>query len=137
MIKTEIDKLYAAIRKASHEDPRTRATARLLASDRIKIAKKVVEEAAEVALAGVADNRDEVVHETADLFYNLVALLVAMDLKPNDIWKEMAARKSAYGLAAKRPKSERKPVASASKRGGARRGKASGVANAAPAKAAR
>lgn len=136
-MKNEIDKLYAAIRKASHEDPRTRATARLLASDRIKIAKKVVEEAAEVALAGVADNRDEVVHETADLFYNLVALLVAMDLKPADIWKEMAARKSAYGLAAKRPKNERKRVVPGGKRVQARRAKTRGGANAVPAKAAR
>ena len=104
MMKSEIDKLYAAVIKSRPDDPKTGATARLLAADRSKVAKKVVEEAAEVSLAAMADDRKEVVRETADLFYNLVVLLATMGIKPKDVWREMASRKAALGLAGKLPK---------------------------------
>jgi phosphoribosyl-ATP pyrophosphohydrolase len=106
-MKNEIDKLYTAVRKSRDSDPRTRATARLLASGRSKIAKKVIEEAAEVSLACVAANRKQVVRETADLFYNVVVLLAAMGLKPKDVWKEMATREATLGIAGKLPKNGR------------------------------
>lgn len=108
MMNSELDKLYAAVVKAKSgrlkDDPNARATARLLASDRSKIAKKVVEEAAEISLAAMTDDRKEVVRETADLFYNLVVLLVSLGIEPKDVWKEMARRKAAFGMAVKLPK---------------------------------
>lgn len=47
------------------------ATSGLLNSGREKIAKKVVEESAEVSLAHVQINTDDVIRKTAELLYNL------------------------------------------------------------------
>ncbi len=63
------------------ENPATGSyTASLFASGRQRIAQKVGEEAVELALASVSDNRDEVIDEAADLVYHLLVLLHAQDL---------------------------------------------------------
>jgi phosphoribosyl-ATP pyrophosphohydrolase len=50
-----------------------------------KIAKKVAEEAAEVALEAAAGNRNEVIRESADLIDHLVVLWVEAGVQPKDI----------------------------------------------------
>ncbi len=99
-----IDRLFAAVLAERAQYPRTSATAKLFAAGRVKIAKKVVEEAAEVSLAYMDGDRREIVGETADLIYNLVVLLVEAGIAPAEIWAEMAAREARLGLAAKPPK---------------------------------
>ena len=79
-----------------------------------KIAKKVAEEAAEVALDAAAGNRDEVVRESADLLYHLVVLWYEAGVQPKEIWAEMDRREKLYGIAEKIPKNavvELKPPA--------------------------
>jgi phosphoribosyl-ATP pyrophosphohydrolase len=48
--------------------------------------------------------RDAVVRESADLLYNLVVLWVASDVRPEEVWHEMARRERLFGLAEKVPK---------------------------------
>ena len=55
-------------------------TASLAASGRQRIAQKVGEEAVELALASVGDDRENVIDEAADLVYHLLVLLNAQDL---------------------------------------------------------
>ena len=55
-------------------------TASLAASGRQRIAQKVGEEAVELALASVSDDRGDVIDEAADLVYHLLVLLHAQDL---------------------------------------------------------
>lgn len=100
-----IKKLYTAVQSEREADPEKSATAKLFASGRMKIAKKVVEEAAEVSLACVMDDRDEIVREAADLVYNLVVLLAESGVDPDEVWDEMARREAMMGLAGKLPKS--------------------------------
>ena len=73
--------LEAVIRERL-ENPATGSyTASLAASGRQRIAQKVGEEAVELALASVGDNREEVIDEAADLVYHLLVLLHAQHLE--------------------------------------------------------
>lgn len=79
-------------------------TARLVIAGEPKMAQKVVEEAGEVAVAAMLKDRTEVIRESADLVYHLTILWAALDIKPEQVWAEMAEREIAYGLAEKRAK---------------------------------
>jgi phosphoribosyl-ATP pyrophosphohydrolase len=67
-------------------------------------------------------DREAVVHESADLLYNLVVLWVAAGVKPDHVWNEMKNRERLMGIAEKLPKnlpdksSRRKIVELASRR---------------------
>jgi phosphoribosyl-ATP pyrophosphohydrolase len=96
-----IRRLYDGVRAARGQDPSLSRTARLLRAGPRKIAKKVAEEAAEVALEAAAGNRNEVIRESADLLYHLVVLWVEAGVQPKDIWAEMDRREKLYGIAEK------------------------------------
>jgi len=99
----EIERLYASLGAVAPEkNPRT---ARLLQSSNRKVAQKVIEEAAEVALAAVKHNDRAVVRESADLLYHLAVLWRRAGIAPADIWAEMRRRADHLGIAEKRPKS--------------------------------
>lgn len=102
----QIEILYDDVR--AHQDgsarqmaPRTR---KLLGEGRAKMAKKVGEEAVEVALEALADSRRTTVEESADLIYNLVVLWAEMGIRPEEVWAEMARRRERLGIAEKLPK---------------------------------
>ena len=68
----ELEGIVAARRTAP---PESSYTARLFAKGRLKIAQKVGEEGLESALAGVAQDDDRLIDESADLLFHLLVLL--------------------------------------------------------------
>jgi phosphoribosyl-ATP pyrophosphohydrolase len=113
-----IRRLYEGVRAARGQDPTRSRTARLLLAGPRKIAKKVAEEAAEVALECATGNREEVIRESADLLYHLVVLWSEARVQPKEIWAEMDRREKLYGIAEKiqknplaEPKRPAQPVA--------------------------
>lgn len=80
-------------------------TAKLFRDGMGKMAKKLAEEAVEVALDAVQGNRDAVIRESADLLYNLSVLWVQADIRPEDVWAELRRREDMMGIAEKLPKS--------------------------------
>jgi phosphoribosyl-ATP pyrophosphohydrolase len=96
-----IRRLYDGVRAAHNEDSGSSRTARLLQAGPRKIAKKLAEEATEVALDAAAGNRDDVVRESADLLYHLVVLWYEAGVQPKEIWAEMDRREKLYGIAEK------------------------------------
>ena len=102
---SELDRLYRSLAEVTPEShPRT---ARLLASGTRKIAQKVIEEAGEVALEAVRHRTRNVVRESADLLYHLVALWHRAGIDPTDVWIEMHRRADILGIAEKPPKARR------------------------------
>lgn len=99
-----IERLFAAILAARAGDPCRSRTAKLVREGVPKMAKKVVEEASEVALDAVQGQRQRVVEESADLLYNLAVLWSATDIVPADVWAEMERRERLYGIAEKMAK---------------------------------
>ncbi len=87
-----------------NQSPVPARTARLTAGGLQKMAKKLVEEAGEAALAAAVSNRAELIAESADLLYHLTVLWASLEVAPDDVWAEMQSREAAYGLAEKRAK---------------------------------
>jgi|SRR5271165_1431726 len=100
-----IERLYQAVLAAKHLDPATSRTARLFQRGPAKMAKKVAEEAIEVAIDSINGDHDAMIRESADLLYNLAVLWAASGVRPADIWREMERREHLLGIAEKLPKS--------------------------------
>ena len=100
-----LERLYLAVLAARELDPATSRTARLFQRGRAKMAKKLAEEAIEVAIDAVGGDADALVRESADLLYNLAVLWAASGVRPADIWAEMERREHLLGIAEKLPKS--------------------------------
>jgi len=100
----DLIRLYTAILERQGMDPADSRTARLFASGPKKIAKKVGEEAVEVALDAMNDDRQGVINESADLLYNLSVLWAALGIHPDEVFAEIRRRESLYGIAEKLPK---------------------------------
>src|SRR5246127_5866124 len=100
-----IERLYQAVLAAKHLDPATSRTARLFQRGPAKMAKKVAEEAIEVAIDSVNGDADALIRESADLLYNLTVLWASAGVRPADVWREMERREHLLGIAEKMPKS--------------------------------
>src|SRR5271165_5170060 len=97
-------RLYEAVIAARDLDPAVSRTARLYQRGPAKMAKKLAEEAVEVAIDAVAGTPDAVVRESADLLYNLTVLWAAVGVRPDEVWAEMERREHLLGIAEKLPK---------------------------------
>ena len=100
-----IERLYQAVLAAKHLNPATSRTARLFQRGPAKMAKKVAEEAIEVAIDSINGDADAVIRESADLLYNLTVLWASAGVRPEDVWREMERRELLLGIAEKMPKS--------------------------------
>ncbi|MGE5159370.1 MAG: phosphoribosyl-ATP diphosphatase, partial [Gemmatimonas sp.] len=94
-----IERLYLAVLAAKHLDPASSRTARLFQRGPSKMAKKVAEEAIEVAIDSINGNAEVVIRESADLLYNLAVLWAAAGVRPADVWREMERRENLFGIA--------------------------------------
>ena len=92
-----------AVREGRRASPRT---ARLIAAGAPKMAQKVVEEAAEVAIEAVLGRRDPLINDSVDLLYNLAVLWNEAGIRLEDLWTEMDRRQAAFGMSEKLPKSD-------------------------------
>lgn len=101
-----IDELFAVIEGRKGADPESSYTARLFDDGRERIARKVGEEAVEIVLAAMKDDRDEIASESADLLYHLLVLWADAGQTPADIWAKLEKRRGTSGIAEKaaRPK---------------------------------
>ena len=101
--------LYEAVQTLRREPsaaPEASRTAKLLAQGRARMARKVGEEAIEVAIEAMRGDRTALVMEGADLLYNLVVLLADLDIAPDELLAELRRRELAFGIAEKLPKSD-------------------------------
>jgi phosphoribosyl-ATP pyrophosphohydrolase len=93
----------AEVRAGGRLSPRT---SKLLASDIGKMAKKVVEEATEVAIDAVRGDRAALVNESVDLLYNLSIVWSELGVDPDEVWAEMDRREAVLGMVEKLPKAK-------------------------------
>ena len=67
-------------------------TAKLAAKGIVKVAQKVGEEGVELALAAVAQDRERVTSEAADLFYHALLALALREIKLTEVMAELERR---------------------------------------------
>ncbi|MDN7128866.1 bifunctional phosphoribosyl-AMP cyclohydrolase/phosphoribosyl-ATP diphosphatase HisIE [Pseudidiomarina sp. 1APR75-15] len=80
-----LNQLMRIVQSRSANPEGSSYTERLLAEGSKRAAQKVGEEGVETALAAVADDREELLNESADLLYHLLVLLRSKDLELNDV----------------------------------------------------
>ena len=93
-LERRIDERATASAEASY-------TRKLLDRGVAQCAKKLGEEAVELALASVGENRERLIEEAADLVYHLLVVLKARDIKLAEVEAVLGTRVSQSGLADK------------------------------------
>jgi phosphoribosyl-ATP pyrophosphohydrolase len=83
------------------ESPDVSYTRKLLDRGLPQCAKKLGEEAVELALASVTDSRERTIEEAADLLYHLMVVLKARDITLADVEVVLGRRASQSGLSEK------------------------------------
>lgn len=96
-----LDDLYATILARKDADPESSWTAQLLAKGPEKCAEKFGEEAVEVIIEAVKDDKAALTSEAADVLYHLLVMLAARNVPLKDVMTELAARQSQSGIAEK------------------------------------
>lgn len=93
-----LDAVYQVIlaRKANPAD--NSYTASLMKKGLDTILKKVGEEATELVIAGKGGDRDEIIYETADLFFHTLVLLGFHNIPPEDVYTELRRRFGTSGI---------------------------------------
>ena len=76
-------------------------TAKLVAAGQHKAAKKLGEEAVETVIAAIANDRQNLTYEAADLLFHLLVVLKIADIPLSDVMDELARRTGQSGLAEK------------------------------------
>ena len=98
---TSLSRLEETINQRRVADPASSYVASLFAKGRAKIAQKLGEEAVETVIAAMADDKDEVTKEAADLLFHLGVLLADMGLSFDDVLTELDRREGQSGIAEK------------------------------------
>ena len=101
-----LNRLAELLEQRKSADPTSSYVAKLYAKGMDAILKKVGEEATETILAAKGGKREEIIYETADLWFHTLVMLAKADLKPQDVLDELARREGLSGIdeKASRPK---------------------------------
>ena len=102
-----LDRLWETIASRRGADPALSHSARLLSRGTAKVAQKFGEEAVECVIEAVrGGSRDALIAESADVLYHLMVLWVDAEVRPDEVWAELARREGTSGIAEKasRPK---------------------------------
>ncbi len=94
----DLEVIVASRAKASPEES---WTAKLVSKGQRKAAKKLGEEAVETVIAAIAEDRENLTSESADLLYHLLVVLKIADIPLSDVLDELARRTGQSGLAEK------------------------------------
>ena len=88
-----LEELFSVIQDRKEAMPEGSYTTRLFEEGADRIAQKVIEEAGEVAIAGVKGERENTAAELADLLYHSLALMAAVGVRPEQVWSELRQRR--------------------------------------------
>jgi len=100
-----LDRLADLLEQRKDADPSSSYVAKLYAKGMDSILKKVGEEATETVIAAKGGNKEEIIYETADLWFHTLVMLAKADLKPQDVLDELARREGLSGIDEKNARS--------------------------------
>ena len=102
-----LERLAETLEARKGADPQSSYVARLYAKGTDSILKKVGEEAAETIIAAKSGDREQLIYETADLWFHTLVMLAHAGLGPNDVLNELARREGLSGLEEKAARKEK------------------------------
>lgn len=103
-----LSRLSELLEQRKSADPTSSYVARLYAKGMDSILKKIGEEATETIIAAKGGSKEEIIYETADLWFHTLVMLAKADIKPQDVLGELARREGLSGIDEKssRPKGD-------------------------------
>ena len=88
-----LEELFSVIQDRMNSPVPESYTSELFNQGAERVAQKVVEEAGEVAIAGVTGKKEELASEVADLLYHTLVLMSSNDIKPEAVWSVLRNRR--------------------------------------------
>ena len=101
-----LNRLADMLESRKSADADSSYVAKLYAKGMDSILKKVGEEATETVIAAKGGNRDEIIYETADLWFHTLIMLAKADIKPQEVLDELARREGLSGIIEKANRTE-------------------------------
>jgi phosphoribosyl-ATP pyrophosphohydrolase len=101
-----LNRLAEIIEERKQADPESSYVASLYRGGTDKILKKLGEEATETIIAGKGGVREEIIYETADLWFHSLVLLAHNNIDPQTILDELDRRFGLSGLEEKANRSK-------------------------------
>ena len=93
-----LEKLVIEIASRKSASSETSYTSKLLSQGVEKCAKKFGEEAFELAIASVLNDKKYIAQEAADVFYHLLVLLQSANVSIDDVMAVLKSREGTSGL---------------------------------------
>ncbi|ABI60143.1 MULTISPECIES: phosphoribosyl-ATP diphosphatase [Nitrosomonas] len=106
---TILQRLTQTIEARKSADPAHSYIAKLLSSNEDKVLKKIAEEAAETIMACKDNDREQIIYETADLWFHCLIMLARHDISPEAILSELERREGVSGIEEKLSRSQNQP----------------------------
>ena len=100
-LRHSLDRLYDVIASRKDGSPEDSYTAQLFANAPANPARKLCEEATEVLIEALNQNKVNLIAESADLLYHLLVVWAVADIDPQDVWQELERRQATSGLVEK------------------------------------
>lgn len=100
-----LQQLAVTLEQRKQADPESSYVAKLHHKGLNSILKKVAEEAGEAIIASKDGNKDDIIYETADLWFHTLVMLSHHGLGPDDLLNELSRR---FGLSGIEEKANRK-----------------------------
>lgn len=95
---TILRRLAQTIEERKQADANSSYVAKLLHGGQDKILKKIAEESAETLMASKDGDTDQIIYETADLWFHCLVLLAYHGLTPDDVLNELERREGVSGI---------------------------------------
>ena len=93
-----LNKLAEVLEQRKSADPDSSYVAKLHSKGLDAILKKIGEEATETVMAAKDGEREQIIYETADLWFHTLMLLSQQGLGPDDVLNELARRFGISGI---------------------------------------
>ena len=93
-----LQQLAKVLEERKGADPDSSYVAKLYDKGLDSILKKIGEEATETVMAAKDGNKEQIIYETADLWFHTLVMLADQDLSPDDVLAELARRFGLSGL---------------------------------------
>ncbi|WP_292975384.1 phosphoribosyl-ATP diphosphatase [Nitrosomonas sp.] len=103
---TILQRLAQTIETRRNADPAHSYVAKLLNSNEEKVLKKIAEEAAETIMACKDGDKEQIVYETADLWFHCLIMLARHNISPEAVLSELERREGVSGIEEKRSRSQ-------------------------------
>ncbi|OQK16853.1 phosphoribosyl-ATP pyrophosphatase [Methyloprofundus sedimenti] len=99
-----LTELAVILEQRKQESAESSYVASLYAKGLDTILKKIGEEATETVIAAKDGNKEQIIYETADLWFHCMVLLAEQGLHPDDVLNELQRR---FGLSGLKEKAQR------------------------------